>query len=55
MIVKQEYIENVFEKWTKLYEYKYTKFDSNKNWTEKIEYEKSKPVQIIERKIVYYK
>lgn len=55
MIVKQEYIENVCEKWTKLYNYKYTKFDSNKNWTEKIEYENGKPIQIIERKIVYYK
>ncbi len=37
------------------YRYKYTKFDSNKNWTEKIEYENGKPVKIIERKIVYYK
>lgn len=52
---KQEYQKNVCEGWTKLIEYKYTKFDSNKNWTEKIEYRNRKPVKIIERKIVYYK
>ncbi len=52
---KQEYQKNVNEGWTKLIEHKYTKFDSNKNWTEKIEYKNGKPVEIIERKIVYYK
>jgi hypothetical protein len=52
---RQEYQKNVCEGWTKLIEYKYTKFDSNKNWTEKIEYKNGKPVEIIERKIVYYK
>jgi hypothetical protein len=51
---KQEYQKNVNEGWTKLIEHKYTKFDSNKNWTEKIEYKNGKPVEIIERKIVYF-
>jgi hypothetical protein len=49
------YQKNVCEGWTKLFKYKYTKFDSNKNWTEKIEYENGKPIKIIERKIVYFK
>jgi hypothetical protein len=52
---KLEYQKNVNEGWTKLIEHKYTKFDSNKNWTEKIEYKNGKPVEIIERKIVYFK
>lgn len=54
-IEKLEYQKNVSEEWTKLIKYKYTKFDSNKNWTEKIEYKNGKPIQIIERKIVYNK
>lgn len=51
----QEAIINVCESKTTIKEYKYTKYDSNKNWIEKIEFKNSKPLYIIERKIEYNK
>lgn len=36
------------------YKYKYLKLDSNKNWTQQIEFKNNNPNKIIERKIEYY-
>ena len=36
------------------YRFVYNKLDSNKNWTELIEYENEIPVKITERTIEYY-
>jgi hypothetical protein len=38
-----------------IHKYKYIKFDSNKNWVEKIEYYNGKPKFVIVRKIEYFK
>lgn len=35
--------------------YKYLKLDSNRNWTQQIEFENDYPIKIIERKIEYFK
>ena len=52
-------LKNIHNNGTKIIEYKteykYTKFDSNDNWIERIEYDNGKPIYIVERKIEYYK
>lgn len=49
-------IENIvyYQNEETTYKYKYLKLDSNKNWTQQIEFKNNNPNIIIERKIEYY-
>jgi hypothetical protein len=48
------FIDNDIRNELTTYKYSYLKFDSNKNWTEKIEYENDIPTKITLRTIEYY-
>jgi hypothetical protein len=46
--------DDLFDKKQKTYKYKYTRFDSNRNWIEKIEFIDDLPTKIYTRDIKYY-
>lgn len=48
------FINNDIRNESNTYKFKYLKFDSNKNWTEQIEFENDMPIKIKERTIEYY-
>ena len=54
LIEYRMFIDNDIRNELTIYKYSYSKFDSNKNWTEQIEYENDIPTKIKERTIEYY-
>ena len=49
----QKNVKTIDEKTNDIWNY-YFKYDSENNWTEKIEFKNSKPLRIVKRKIEYY-